>query len=125
VTTAANNAILVANVLRAATYTGYVVGGTPGTDTLTFTSTKYRAETDSTYSEGSTGATGSMSTSTQGVDPNTDIISATTLSTTIGDGVRLVYGVNPLFPTASNRVLYIGISSVATVKLQIVLERIY
>ena len=122
-TTAANTATLVATALRAFTYTGYVTGGS-GVN-VTFTSIYAKTETDATYSAGSTGASGTMTTTIQGVNPNADIVTSTALPIVIGTGLRLTYIEYPLFPTAANRVVYVAISSGATIKLQIVLERIY
>lgn len=48
---------------------GWTVGGTAGTDTITFTSTKPGVRIDSTYSANSTGANGTMTTTTQGANP--------------------------------------------------------
>jgi hypothetical protein len=60
-------AIAVADKIRAANFTGWTTGGTAGTDTVTFTANATGAKTDATYSEGTTGATGTMTTTTQGV----------------------------------------------------------
>jgi hypothetical protein len=122
-TTAQNSATLVATALRAFSYTGWTTGGT-GT-TVTFTSTKYKSCTDATYSDNGTGATGTMTTGTQGVDPNNDIVTIIALPTTIGQKKRLTYLVNVDFPTASNRNMYINISSAATIKLHLITQKMF
>jgi hypothetical protein len=122
-TTAQNTATLVASALRAATYTGWTPGGT-GT-TVTFTSNYFKAQTDASYSDNGTGATGTMTTTQQGVDPNSDIITSVALPVTIGEKKRLTYIVNIAFPTSSNRTMYIGISSAASVKLHIITQKLF
>ncbi|CAM4097520.1 right-handed parallel beta-helix repeat-containing protein [Paenibacillus alkaliterrae] len=78
-----DTAINVATKIRAATFAGWTTGGTAGTDTVTFTSTTTGNKTDATYSAGTTGASGTMTTTTQGsADLITTIsgISGTTLT---------------------------------------------
>jgi hypothetical protein len=58
-------------------------------------------------------------------DGLTDIVPVTALPVVIGTGLRLLYVIDPNYPTASNRTLYVNISSAATVKIQIVLQKIY
>ena len=48
---------------------GWTVGGTAGTDTITFTSTKAGIRLDSVYNANSTGANGTMTTTVQGTNP--------------------------------------------------------
>jgi hypothetical protein len=63
-----DTAVTVADKIRNTTFTGWTTGGASGTDTVTFTSDTYGDKTDATYSAGTTGATGTMSTTTQGVN---------------------------------------------------------
>jgi len=65
---ATDTAIQVADKVRATVYTGWTAGGTVGTTAVTFTSTTVGVKTDALYSAGTTGATGTMTTTTQGVD---------------------------------------------------------
>lgn len=121
-TTADDTTTKVATKIRTATFTGYTTGGTG--DNVEFLSSKFRAETDATYSEGTTGATGTMTTPIAGVDAINDIVDVTALPTVIGTKKQLLYIVNPDFPTTSARTIYIYISSAATVKLHITSQRI-
>lgn len=54
----------VATAIRNTAFAGWTTGGT--TTTVTFTATVKGAKTDATYSAGTTGATGTMTTTTQG-----------------------------------------------------------
>lgn len=60
-----NTADLVASKIRGTTFTGWTTGGT--TSTVTFTCNTTGAKADATYADGGTGATGTMTTTTQGV----------------------------------------------------------
>lgn len=62
--TSGDTAAQVATKIRGTTFTGWTTGGT--TTTVTFTATKAGTKTDASYSAGTTGATGTMTTSTQG-----------------------------------------------------------
>lgn len=64
----ADTAIGAADKIRAEAYAGWTVGGTPGTDTVTWVSDTRGIRTDAAYDPGTTGATGNMTTSVQGVD---------------------------------------------------------
>lgn len=64
--TAADTAIGVADKIRATSFTGWTTGGTVGTDTVTFTANDPGEKTDATYADGSTGAAGTITTTTQG-----------------------------------------------------------
>ena len=61
-----DTAIQVADKIRAATFTGWTTGGTVGTNTVTFTCDTTGPKTDATYSAGTTGTTGTMTTTMQG-----------------------------------------------------------
>lgn len=61
-------AVAVADKIRGTAFSGWTTGGTAGTDTVTFTSNTVGVRTDATYADGGTGATGTMTTTTQGVD---------------------------------------------------------
>lgn len=126
-TTAQNTATLVATAIRAASFvSGSQVWTTGGSGTtVTFTSNKYKAATDATYSDNGTGATGTMTTSTQGVDPNNDIVTSTALSTVIGNKKNLTVIKNVDYPTSSTQSIYVNISSAATVKLHIILQKMF
>lgn len=63
---AADTSTGVATKIRAAAFAGWTTGGT--TTTVTFTATAVGVKTDAIYSAGTTGATGTMTTPTQGVD---------------------------------------------------------
>lgn len=63
-TTAHNTATLVAGAIRSTYYYGWITGGT-GT-TVTFAATDAAERADTTYSKGSTGANGSVTTTTVG-----------------------------------------------------------
>lgn len=63
-TTAENTATLVAAKIRSTTFTGWTTSGTGAN--VVFTSTTSGAKTDATYSAGTTGATGTMTTTVQG-----------------------------------------------------------
>lgn len=69
----ADSAIQVADKIRATVFTGYTVGGSGGTDTVTFTSDTDGVQEDAVYSEGTTGATGTMTTTVQGVDKGNSV----------------------------------------------------
>lgn len=58
----------VADKIRGTAFSGWTTGGTVGTDSLTFTCDTVGVKTDATYADGGTGATGTMTTTTQGVD---------------------------------------------------------
>lgn len=76
---------LVATKIRNAVYsTGAVTDGTAST--VTFTAAAVGTKTDATYSSGSTGATGTMSTTTQGVDADTITSVATKIRGTTFSG---------------------------------------
>jgi hypothetical protein len=64
-----DTAIQVADKIRATVFTGWTTGGTVGTTTVTFTATTSGNKVDATYSEGTTGATGTMTTAAQGTNP--------------------------------------------------------
>ena len=57
---------LAAAKIRATAFTGWTTGGSGSV--VTFTATAGGAKTDATYNAGTTGATGTMTTTTQGVD---------------------------------------------------------
>jgi len=57
----------VATKIRAASFSGWTTGGADAV--VTFTCDTSGNKTDATYAEGSTGATGTMTTSQQGTDP--------------------------------------------------------
>ena len=61
---AADTAIVVAGKIRAAAFTGFVTSGTGAN--VVFTASAVGAKDDAVYSAGSTGATGAMTTTTQG-----------------------------------------------------------
>lgn len=61
-----DTAIQVADKIRAASFSGFTTGGAAGTDTVTFTAVAAGTKIDATYSENGTGATGVMTTTTQG-----------------------------------------------------------
>lgn len=65
---ATDTAIQVADKIRATVFTGWATGGTVGTTTVTFTATSPGNKTDAVYSPGTTGATGTMTTTTQGTN---------------------------------------------------------
>lgn len=65
---ATDTAIQVADKIRATVFTGWTTGGTVGTTTVTFTATSPGNKTDAVYSPGTTGATGTMTTTTQGTN---------------------------------------------------------
>lgn len=56
-------------------------------------------------------------------DGATDIVNSTALPTTIGQKKKLIYIQDVNYPTTSNRTMYINISSAASVKLHIVLQK--
>lgn len=90
-------AIAVADKIRATAFTGWTTGGTAGTDTVTFTSDTRGVRTDAAYAEGGTGATGTMTTTTQGIDDTnaTKISGATfTASTNMELWVESMDGTN-------------------------------
>jgi hypothetical protein len=126
-TTSQNTATSVATAIRATSFvSGSQVWTTGGSGTtVTFTSNKYKAATDATYSDNGTGATGTMTTSTQGVDPNNDIITSTALSTVIGNKKNLTVIKSVDYPTSSAQSIYVNISSVATVKLHFILQKLF
>lgn len=64
--------VMVADKIRTTLFDGWNTGGTVGTDVVTFTATSTGVRTDATYSHNGTGATGTMTTTTQGVNPTTD-----------------------------------------------------
>lgn len=69
-TTTQNTANLVAEAIRTTTFDGWTTSGTNATVVFTCNITGNKA--NGTYSAGSTGATGTMSTTTQGVDSTGD-----------------------------------------------------
>jgi len=62
-----DTAIQVATKIRAATFVGWTTGGTAGTTTVTFTCNNTGTKTDAVFAVASTGVTGTMTTTTQGV----------------------------------------------------------
>jgi hypothetical protein len=71
-----NTAIQVADKIRATKFSGWVVSGTTGTDTVIFTSISAPSiKTDMTYSAGTTGASGTATTSAQGTSSTAVIFS--------------------------------------------------
>ena len=81
-----DTAIQVADKIRATTFTGWATSGTIGTTTVVFTSTTVGIKTDAIYSAGTTGATGTMTTTTQGIDADTTITVATKIRNTVFTG---------------------------------------
>lgn len=64
---AGDSAITIADKIRNTVFSGWTTGGTTGTDTVTFTANSYGNKQDATYTDtGSTGASGTMMTTTQG-----------------------------------------------------------
>ena len=62
--TTGDTATIIASAIRNTVFTGWATGGT--TTTVTFTATVKGAKIDALYSAGTTGATGTMTTTTQG-----------------------------------------------------------
>jgi len=97
-----DTAIMVADKIRAAAFTGWTTGGTVGTDTVTFTSNTVGIKTDTTYSVGtSAGVTATVTTTTQGVDADTTTTVATKIRgtaftgwTTSGTGTNVIFTAN-------------------------------
>jgi len=78
--TAGNTASNVGDAIRATTFTGWTVGGTAGTATVTFTKTTVGTNTTPTFADtGTTGTTASFVVTTAGVNADT----ATTVATKV------------------------------------------
>lgn len=75
---------LVAAKIRATSFTGWTTGGTGSA--VTFTATAVGTKTDATYSAGTTGATGTMTTTTQGIAAATTTIVATAIRAAVFAG---------------------------------------
>jgi len=58
-------------------------------------------------------------------DGLSDVVASTALPTIIGTKKRLIYIINPDFPKATNRTLYVNISSAATVKINILIQKMF
>lgn len=80
-----DSAVQVADKIRNTTFTGWTTGGTAGTNIVTFTSNTVGLKTDSIYSAGSTGASGTIITTVQGSAASTSNIMTGTLSVVSGD----------------------------------------
>jgi hypothetical protein len=63
-----DTAVMVADKIRNTSFTGWTTGGTAGTDTVTFVANNSGAKQDPYYYENGTGATGSVTITTQGSD---------------------------------------------------------
>lgn len=63
----------VADKIRSNSFTGWTTGGASGTTTVTFTANTVGDKTDAVYDDNGTGATGTMTTTTQGYDADTAI----------------------------------------------------
>lgn len=76
----------VATAIRAGTFTGWTAGGTALSTTVTFTSNTTGTKTDASYTVGTTGATGTMTTTTQGTsDQISTVASVSGLVVNISD----------------------------------------
>jgi hypothetical protein len=115
-----------AATIRNASYTGYnTAQGATSADVI-FTSIYGRTETSPSYTlVTATGGAGTITIVTAGTNANDSVVSLTTLPTVIGNGLRLLYKENPLFPDLTNRIVYLNISSTASIKTQIVLQKIF
>jgi len=80
--TTGDTATIIASAIRNTVFTGWTTGGT--TTTVTFTATVKGAKTDALYSAGTTGATGTMTTTTQGDSvPTTITVGGTPKGTSV------------------------------------------
>jgi trimeric autotransporter adhesin len=91
-------AAAVANKIRATAFTGWSVGGTAGTTSVTFTATGIGARVDTVYSDNGTGALGSAITTRQGANPDSPADVATKIRntsftgwTTGGTGAQVIF----------------------------------
>ncbi|MFD2658633.1 hypothetical protein [Gracilibacillus thailandensis] len=86
-----DTAIAVADKIRNTAFTGWTTGGTAGTDTVTFTCDTAGEKQDAVYNDNGTGATGTMTTTTQGARGNnlvTEIIAINGTTFTIADSAN-------------------------------------
>lgn len=102
-----DTAIQVADKIRAAAFVGWTTGGTVGTTTVTFTANTFGNKTDAAFSAGTTGTTGAMTTTAQGV-PQTVTFTKNIVTLEIyntdatNQGIFNVNGINITVPAAKS-----------------------